>query len=230
MTQTEQPDITTSAAANVESMTLDEAVRYINAYPTEASEWVQHRTMPNIQIETTYPHRLRYLKHYRDESTRWHIRRLCKVGGIIVPGRSDDTDTTQRLHIIIAQHFVPNPENKQFVEFVNGCRHDCHIENLVWKTMEERATHRAIPTRFKGQRTQWLDVLPADYQPLTELNGHQLLADTFYRIGDEFAQKYSTNDEVRYRIIPILTRRRGTATTRHRYFRNADNVQIQIAA
>jgi hypothetical protein len=147
-----------------------------------------------------------------------------------VAGRSDDTNTTQRLHIIIAQHFIPNPENKQFVEFANGCRYDCHIENLAWRSIEERTTRRSIPATFKGRRTQWLDVLPADYQPLTELNGHQLLADTFYRIGDEFAKKYSTNDEVWYRIIPVLTRSRGTATTHHRYFRNADNVQIQITA
>jgi hypothetical protein len=222
MTQTEQPDITT--------MTLDEAIRYINTYPTEASEWVQHNTMPNIQIETTYPHRLRYLKRYRDESTRWHIRRVCKAGGVVVTGRSDDTNTTQRIHMIIALHFVPNPENKQFVEFVNGCRHDCHIDNLVWRTTEERTMRRAIPARFKGQRTEWLDVLPAEYEPLTEIGGHQLLAGAFYRIGDQFAQKYSTNDEVRYRIIPILSRSRGAVTTHHRYFRNADNVQIQIPA
>jgi hypothetical protein len=127
-------------------------------------------------------------------------------------------------------HFVPNPENKLIVGFVNGCRHDCRIENLAWQTVEERAAHRAIPVMFKGKRTQWLNTLPADYQPLTEIGGHQLLAGAFYRIGDEYAQKYSTNDEVRYRLIPILSRRQGTVTTHHRYFRNADSVQIQVRA
>jgi hypothetical protein len=222
MTQPAQPEVS--------SLTLDEAIAYINAYPTEDSVWVQHRTIPNIEIELTYPHRLRYLKHYRDGSARWHIRKLCRACGIIVTGRSDNTNTTQRLHIIVAQHFVPNPENRRIVRFVNGCRHDCHISNLEWCTMEERAAHRAIPSSFKGRRTQWLDVLPAEYEPLTEIGGHQLLAGTFYRIGDEYARKYSTNDEVRYRLIPVLSRRQGTVTTHHRYFRNADKVQIQVRA
>jgi hypothetical protein len=134
------------------------------------------------------------------------------------------------MHVIIAQHFVVNAEDKPIVEFVNDCRHDYHISNLVWRTHDERAAHRAIPTSFKGRRTQWLDVLPAEYEPLTEIGGHQLLAGVFYRIGDEYAQKYSTNDEVRYRLIPVLSRRQGTVTTYHRYFRNADNVQIQVRA
>jgi hypothetical protein len=211
-------------------MTLDAAITHINAYSTEASQWVQHNTMPAVQIETTYPHRLRYLKRYRDGTSRWHVRKVCKAGGVIVTGRSEGTNTTQRMHMIIASHFVPNPLDKQFVGFVNGCQHDCRIENLVWRTMEERTMHRAIPATFKGGRTQWLDVLPAAYEPLTELNGHQLLAGAFYRIGDQFAQRYSTNDEVRYRTIPILSRRRGTVTTYHRYLRNADNVQVQIPA
>jgi hypothetical protein len=127
-------------------------------------------------------------------------------------------------------HFVANPEERPFVGFVNKRRYDCHIENLVWQTLEERTTRRAIPTTFKSRRTQWLDVLPADYQPLTEIGGHQLLAGAFYRIGTEYAQRCSTNDEVRYRIIPVLSRRRGTITTYHRYFRNSQNVQIQVAA
>jgi hypothetical protein len=222
MTQPAQPDVS--------KMTLDEAVAHINAYPTEASQWVQHRTMPAIQIETTWPHRLRYLKHYRDESTRWHVRRVCKAGGVIVTGRSEGTNTTQRMHMIVALHFVANPEAKQYVEFVNKCRYDYRPDNLVWRSIDERTTHRAIPATFKGRRTQWLDVLPADYEPLTEIGGHQLLAGAFYRIGDQFAQKYGTNDEVRYRIVPVLSRRRGTVTTYHRYFRNSQNVQVQIPA
>jgi hypothetical protein len=146
--------MTQPAQHDVSSMTLDETIAYINAYPTEASQWLQHRTMPAVQIELTYPHRLRYERRYRDGSTRLHISKVCKFGGALVMGRSDGTNMTQRMHMIVASHFVANPEDKPFVGFVNGCRHDCHFDNLVWQTMEERTMHRAIPATSKGRRTQ----------------------------------------------------------------------------
>ena len=46
------------------------------------------------------------------------------------------------LHILIAQAFIPNPENKPEVNHKNGKRDDCWAENLEWTTHSENQLHR----------------------------------------------------------------------------------------
>ena len=46
------------------------------------------------------------------------------------------------LHILVAQAFIPNPENKPEVNHKNGKRDDCRAENLEWVTHSENQLHR----------------------------------------------------------------------------------------
>lgn len=41
------------------------------------------------------------------------------------------------LHRLIAEAFIPNPENKPFIDHINGDRGDYRIENLRWCTHKE---------------------------------------------------------------------------------------------
>lgn len=45
------------------------------------------------------------------------------------------------LHRLLAQHFIPNPENKREVNHINGDKHDNRIENLEWVTSSENRQH-----------------------------------------------------------------------------------------
>lgn len=46
-----------------------------------------------------------------------------------------------KLHILVAQAFIPNPENKPFVNHINGNKHDCRVFQLEWVTVSENTQH-----------------------------------------------------------------------------------------
>lgn len=48
-----------------------------------------------------------------------------------------------RLHRLLAITFIPNPDNKSFINHINGVKHDNSIENLEWCTHKENMQHSA---------------------------------------------------------------------------------------
>lgn len=57
--------------------------------------------------------------------------------------RDKDKSKDKRIHIAVAEAFIPNPNNKPEVNHKNSIKSDCSASNLEWVTHKENMTHAA---------------------------------------------------------------------------------------
>ena len=66
---------------------------------------------------------------------------LMNHGYMIVDLCKNGENKKKYIHRLIAEYFIPNPENKPQINHKNGIRHDNRIENLEWCTPYENNKH-----------------------------------------------------------------------------------------
>ena len=76
----------------------------------------------------------------RCNSERDHSVRDNK-GYLVVDLYEGGKRTTARVHRLVAEEFIENPDNKPCINHIDGNKHNNHVSNLEWVTKKENSEH-----------------------------------------------------------------------------------------
>lgn len=86
------------------------------------------------------------------------------------------------IHRLIAEQFIPNPNNYPFVDHINGNKLDNRIENLRWCTQADNCrfeNHKVRSNNTSGHRGISLDKRSNKYQTEVKIAGKQIYIGKF---------------------------------------------------
>lgn len=96
-------------------------------------EWRKTTRNPNYIVSNTG--RIRRVGAKKDHSTRG------KKGYLVTDLYESGNRSTERVHILVAEAFIPNPCNKPEVNHEDGDKRNNNIANLKWVTKKENCEH-----------------------------------------------------------------------------------------
>jgi hypothetical protein len=170
------------------------------------AEWQQLTLHPNYDIQSQHPFLIRKRRNQRiialKTQSKGYIQ--CWIDGRLLLH-----------HRVIADQFITNPDNLQFIDHRNRVRSDNRLENLRWVSRSENCRNKTSHLRTVYE---FVETLPVDAIELTQYGAHQFenlyyYAGVFYfftglnyrilahlthvRFGSIFVQAYDTTNTKR---------------------------------
>ena len=104
--------------------------------------WKDVPDYPGYQASTSGALRSFWDNQHRITATSHLIKgHPDKDGYVAVHLHKNAQSKNARLHRLIAETFIPNPDNKPQVNHKNGIKNDNRVENLEWATLSENRQH-----------------------------------------------------------------------------------------
>lgn len=118
--------------ANIENLNID---------TIKGEIWEQVKEFPKYLV-SNYG---RIYSFYRDKVIKpYPVGDSRLYLGVVLS--KDKMRACERLHRVVADAFIPNPKDKQYVHHIDGNSFNNHADNLMWVTLEE---HFAIHAQMK---------------------------------------------------------------------------------
>lgn len=101
--------------------------------------------------------RVKRIGFYRNQSSTWeHEEKILKAGdngrGYLFVNLSMNNKQYHRyVHRLVAEAFIPNPENKATVNHIDCNRHNNNVKNLEWATYRENNDYALKVMREQGE-------------------------------------------------------------------------------
>ena len=124
-------------------------------------EWIECVVDSDYEIFNEYPYPIR--RKDSDKVIKEHIG----TGGYLCCHLNLKK---YKKHRIIAEQFVPNPDNLPMIDHINRIKTDNRIENLRWVSGSDNQRNKSIN---KGHQYVFYDELPETAEPLDAYNGHE---------------------------------------------------------
>ena len=132
-----------------------------------------------------------------NRSKKGHIKKpsFDNHGYYHVDLRNENRRKSYRIHRLIAEHFIENPDNLPCVDHINGIRTDNRIENLRWVTNHQNLMNHKGKGYYIKPNGKFRALICVNYKLihlgtyLTEEEAKQAYQEACTKYKGEFARK-----------------------------------------
>ena len=158
------------------------------------AEFVTLKNHDDYEILTVYPHTIRRKSNHHVVSENKSVTGYIRV---YVDGK------LRQKHRLIAEHFIPNPDNLEQIDHINHQRDDNHIRNLRWISISGNKRNQAS---YRGVQVRYVDSIPDEailvdfYETKTERHEFE---GYYYHDG-----RFYYDNDMNYRVLNVIINNR----------------------